>query len=210
MGKSPKSEKTRRDILQAAATLFNTKGYAGTSMADITAACGLSKGAVYANFTSKEELALAAFRQAVECVRGHMRQHTRPAGTLPDKLRALVRAYSGYADQPPVPGGCPIQNMAIEADDAYPVLLEEVRQAMNTWEDRMAWALEAACERGDIRTGLDHRRFARTFITLLQGGILMARLQGEAAYFQPAAEQLYQLIQDLEPHAENQDHTRTA
>jgi AcrR family transcriptional regulator len=203
MGKQPKSEITRRHILQSAATLFNTKGYAGTSMADITAATGLSKGAVYANFTSKEELAVAAFRQAVGRVQGHMREHTRAAGTLPDKLRALVRAYSSYADKPPVPGGCPIQNMATEADDAYPVILSEVRQAMNAWEDRMVRALEAACERGGIRAGLDHRHVARTFITLLQGGILMARLQGDAAYFQPAADQLYQLIQDLEPHADD-------
>jgi len=209
MGKFPKSERTRRHILHEAATLFNMQGYAGTSMADITAATGLSKGAVYANFSSKEELAVAAFRQAVERVRAHMREHTARAHQLPEKLGALVKAYSAYADRPPVPGGCPIQNMAVEADDAYPVIREEVRRAMHAWEVRMITALEAARARGEVRSDLASKPFARTFLTILQGGILMARLHGDADYFQPAADQLHQLIQDLRNHADDEDPART-
>jgi TetR/AcrR family transcriptional repressor of nem operon len=37
------------------------KGYSGTSMSDITAATGLTKGSIYGNFENKDEVAIAAF-----------------------------------------------------------------------------------------------------------------------------------------------------
>ena len=43
-------------ILQAAETLFSSKGYHGTSMNDIVKESGLSKGAIYGHFRSKEQL----------------------------------------------------------------------------------------------------------------------------------------------------------
>lgn len=46
----------RAEIIAAAARLFAANGFHATSMADIIAACGLSAGAVYRYFRSKEEL----------------------------------------------------------------------------------------------------------------------------------------------------------
>ena len=37
-------------ILETVAPIFNRKGYAGTSLSDLTAATGLTKGAIYFNF----------------------------------------------------------------------------------------------------------------------------------------------------------------
>lgn len=50
------SDSRRREILRAAARLFGTHGYAGTSMRDIAAAVGLLPGSLYYHFLSKEEL----------------------------------------------------------------------------------------------------------------------------------------------------------
>lgn len=49
-------EQTRAELLTAAAELIATRGYEGASVGDIAAAAGYTKGAVYANFGSKEEL----------------------------------------------------------------------------------------------------------------------------------------------------------
>ncbi|WP_441251433.1 ScbR family autoregulator-binding transcription factor [Kitasatospora sp. McL0602] len=51
--------KTRREIIRAAAEVFDQRGYAAATMAEIIAAAGVTKGAVYFHFASKEELAQA-------------------------------------------------------------------------------------------------------------------------------------------------------
>ncbi|MDX2138327.1 MAG: TetR/AcrR family transcriptional regulator, partial [Chloroflexota bacterium] len=45
----------RKRIIATTASLFNTQGYAGTSMSDVLEATGLHKGSVYLCFPSKDE-----------------------------------------------------------------------------------------------------------------------------------------------------------
>lgn len=56
--RSGKAERTRSELLAAAARVFIAKGYEGASVADIAQQAGYTKGAFYANFASKEELIL--------------------------------------------------------------------------------------------------------------------------------------------------------
>lgn len=58
-GRTAKGEDTRQSILQAASEVFARRGYAATRMEDVFAAVGLTKGAVYFYFPSKEILARA-------------------------------------------------------------------------------------------------------------------------------------------------------
>ncbi len=58
-----KAERTRADLLAAAREVFSAKGYEGASVADLAKAAGYTKGALYANFSSKEELFLAVIRE---------------------------------------------------------------------------------------------------------------------------------------------------
>jgi AcrR family transcriptional regulator len=56
---------TRREIVDAAMKLFAERGYAGVSIEAVLAACGISRGALYHHFASKEALFEAVF-EAVE------------------------------------------------------------------------------------------------------------------------------------------------
>ena len=56
-----KGEQTRRNIVEAAAPIFNKRGYEGSSLNDLMQATGLKKGGIYRHFSSKEELAAKAF-----------------------------------------------------------------------------------------------------------------------------------------------------
>lgn len=58
--------KTRREIIRAAAEVFDRRGYAAATMAEIIAAAGVTKGAVYFHFASKEELAQAVVTEQSE------------------------------------------------------------------------------------------------------------------------------------------------
>ncbi|ALG13490.1 ScbR family autoregulator-binding transcription factor [Kibdelosporangium phytohabitans] len=59
MPKQQRAERTRATILDAAATVFDRQGFVGASLSDILAEAGVTKGALYFHFASKEELAHA-------------------------------------------------------------------------------------------------------------------------------------------------------
>src|SRR5271170_3488016 len=59
--KMSKAERTKQFIIEKTANVFNEKGYAGTSIHDLTSATGLSKGSIYGNFENKADVAVAAF-----------------------------------------------------------------------------------------------------------------------------------------------------
>jgi len=54
---------TRERLLEAAAEVFAARGYDGTRVADIATAAGVSKGAMYAHYSSKADLLVAALRE---------------------------------------------------------------------------------------------------------------------------------------------------
>ncbi len=60
-------DRTRADLLDAAARVFAAQGYEGAAVGDIASAAGYTKGAVYANFGSKSDLFVALAREQVLC-----------------------------------------------------------------------------------------------------------------------------------------------
>src|SRR5260370_10335100 len=59
-------ELTRRTLLEAAAVVFSREGFHGASLDEVAAAAGFTKGAVYSNFKSKEDLFLALLEDHLE------------------------------------------------------------------------------------------------------------------------------------------------
>lgn len=108
-----KSEKTKQFILTKTAPLFNTKGFEGTSMADLTSTTGLTKGALYGNFYNKEDLAMEAFKYAVKKVKDLVKTRVDGETTYKKQLRAMLDFFAEYVFHPPVPGGCPLLNTAV-------------------------------------------------------------------------------------------------
>lgn len=64
--RSDRSDRTRADLLAAAVTLFSSRGYGATSVEDVAAAAGYTKGAVYSRFPSKSDLFLGIFRDHLD------------------------------------------------------------------------------------------------------------------------------------------------
>ncbi|MFJ6618169.1 TetR family transcriptional regulator [Kitasatospora sp. NPDC091335] len=64
-----RSERTRGRLVEAGAELFDRRGYAGATLGEIAAAAGVTKGALYFHFASKEELARAVSEQAERSLR---------------------------------------------------------------------------------------------------------------------------------------------
>ena len=192
-----KSDKTRQFIVDRAAVLFNRKGFSGTSMDDIMKATGLSKGGLYGNFKSKEDISIAAFEYAVDVVKNQIAMRTHIIENSLDKLKAVVYFYKEHLFDPPVEGGCPILNTSIEADDNNPILRERVLDALKYWHGRILITLQYGIDRGEIQKDADLDDFATLFISTLEGGIMLSRIYKSPKPFESTTKQLLKIINEL-------------
>jgi TetR/AcrR family transcriptional regulator, transcriptional repressor for nem operon len=196
--KLTKADKTRRFIIKEAASLFNQQGFAGTSMQDIMLATGLTKGGLYGNFKSKEEIAIASFEFAVDVVKKEVGRRTHVIEKMLDKLKAVVYFYKENLFTPPVEGGCPILNTSIEADDNNPVLREKVVEALDYWQQRIMYTVQIGIDREEIKPDVNIAEFASLFISILEGGIMMSRIYKDPKYFDSISKQLLIMIDDIQ------------
>ncbi|SFD32541.1 TetR/AcrR family transcriptional regulator [Spirosoma endophyticum] len=171
-----KSERTRRFILEKTADIFNTKGYAGTSLADLTEATGLTKGSIYGNFANKEDVALAAFDHNLSVVIQAVQERMQQAPTYYQKLFVYSQFYYDSIRTSFPVGGCPILNTAIEADDTNSLLKNRAAKAILSWKKNIVDLIKAGVASGEFRTDVDPDQTALSIIALIEGGIMIARV----------------------------------
>lgn len=177
---------TREKILERAAPVFNTRGYAGASLAGLMEATGLQKGGIYNHFGSKEELAAAAFDYAVARIQERFAAALRGRRGSRARLRAFLEFFRAYAANPPVAGGCPILNTAAEHDDGNPLLRRKAREAMDQWRQFLRRTVERGRAAGEFRAGVDPEHVATIFIATLEGAVLLAKLYRDPAHLERA------------------------
>jgi AcrR family transcriptional regulator len=91
--RAPRTDNRLPQVLEAAAGLFRSKGYASTSMRDIAAAVGMLPGSLYYHFASKEELLVAVYRTGVDRIAGAVRAAVAEAPGPWERLEAACRAH---------------------------------------------------------------------------------------------------------------------
>jgi AcrR family transcriptional regulator len=192
-----KGEKTRRRIVEKAAGVFNTKGYFGSSMGDLVREIGLEKGGIYNHFTSKEELALEAFDYAA----GTMQERFQAAlegkeGAL-ERLFAIVDVLGDLAEDPPVEGGCPVLNTAVESDDAHMELKDRAREAMSGWLRLIGSIVKEGVRNGELRPGKNPREMASVVVATLEGAVMLSRLYDDPTYMKRSVDHLKEHLRSL-------------
>lgn len=175
-----KADKTRQLIVERSAPLFNTKGYAGTSMNDIMAATGLTKGGLYGNFDSKDEIAALAFEYSYNKVKTALVAVIKQQQTSLEKLYAILNFYRSYTIRPQIEGGCPVQNTGIDADDAYPFLKKKARQALNDMLTGLEHIIQNGIKYKEFRSTVQPRREAEIIYAQIEGAIMMAKISDDA------------------------------
>jgi TetR/AcrR family transcriptional repressor of nem operon len=171
-----KGQQTRRAIVAEAAPLFNQKGFAGTSLADLMRATGLQKGGIYRHFSGKEELAAEAFDyswgKAVD-------ERLAGVAEIPNCVERLKKTIENFVELRVglVPGGCPLMNTAVEADDGNARLRARAKKALQNWTARLTKITAEGIAKNQISRNVDARDLAQLIIGSLEGALLIARLQ---------------------------------
>ncbi len=171
-----KGDQTRQRIVAQAASLFNQRGYEGCSMSELMEATGLEKGGIYRHFSSKEELAAEAFDYAWRTAIG---LRMRDLDSIPNSVDALKLFITNFIERhPPIPGGCPLLNTAIDADDGNRVLRSRARKALRDWHKDLSGLAANGIKRKEIKPGIDPKQVATAIISSLEGALMMSRLEG--------------------------------
>jgi TetR/AcrR family transcriptional regulator, transcriptional repressor for nem operon len=171
-------EVTRERILSKSGVLFNTQGYKATSISDITDATGLTKGAIYRHFGSKENLERETLFHLSSFMFLKLRDKIKDEKTAGDKLRAIFRFFNSYVTKPELKGGCPLLNAAIEADDAHPVLRKEAVKVLEILRGSVATILKNGVRFNQLKKSTDADGFSAVIIASLEGAIMMSKLKG--------------------------------
>ena len=192
-----KAERTRQFIIEKTAPIFNQKGYAGTSISDLTEATGLTKGSIYGNFSNKDEVALSAFDHNYGLVKATIRNRIDNAADSLDKLRVWIDVFSEIQTNEAFKYGCPVLNTAIESDDTHTELRKKVIGAINNWYKIIGDIIKEGQKEGKIKADINHAEFAGAYIAILEGGVMLAKVTGKMDGLNAVIKQAKKMITDI-------------
>ena len=128
----------REEILDAAHTLFTTKGFQLTTMEDILGVVGIAKGTLYYHFPSKEQILKALVLRIVHQVEQQAHEIAASSAPAVDKLKAIMAEMrvegteSELIEQFHTPGNAEFHLLSITAmiEHLTPVLAEVITQGV--------------------------------------------------------------------------------
>lgn len=175
-----KSERTKQFIIEQTAPVFNKKGYAGTSLTDLTNATKLTKGSIYGNFENKDEVALAAFDYNFNRVTLYIKERILATDNSIERLLVYPNVYRDFLKIPFLKTGCPILNTSTEADDTHPKLKEKASNALAFWKASIENQIKRGIEREEIKAGTNPTEVALILMSLIEGAIMIAKVTGKS------------------------------
>ena len=166
----------RQQIVDAARARFASHGFARTSMADIVTESGLSNGAIYRYFTSKDEIVVAVCEQSSEALPkaltapaiGHFLEYVRARARDTDHARLVAQIYAEAAVSPPL--AAVVQKQLAAMRDAITDLVPAARHRN---APQIAEAFVAICssysQQLAIRGDLDPAPFTAALMSIIKG-----------------------------------------
>ncbi len=192
-----KAENTKQFIVEKIAPVFNTKGYAGTSMNDIMTETSLSKGCIYGNFQNKDEVAMAAFDYNHNKVTEYMKSKILATENAIERLLIYPKTYRNYFRFPFLQAGCPILNTSTEADDTHPELKERASAALAFWKKSIENQIKRGITRNEIKADTNPSEIAIIMISIIEGAFMQAKVTGRTAELNIAMRYLEKIILNL-------------
>lgn len=168
-GRRIRGDRSRRSILEAAATLASVEGLEGLSLGRLARHLGISKSGLYAHFASKEQLQLETIRTATDMYGRDVmaRAVAEPPGT--GQIVAFADTFLDYLRNGPFPGGCFFIASYLDPANLRGPVKEALAEAQRELIDFLADNVRIAQEKGEIPGGLDPEELAFETDAILVG-----------------------------------------
>jgi AcrR family transcriptional regulator len=168
------SERTRERLLQAASREIYRWGFQSASIDTILAMAGVTKGALYYHFKSKETLGYAVVEEIIAPdVQG---KWVRPLQSVKDPINALIGAVQRIPVRPEdVRGGCQLNNLAQEMSPLDPGFRKRLATVFDAWRDAVASVLREGQAHGRVRRDVKPADAADLLIAMVEGYASLAK-----------------------------------
>lgn len=173
---------TSEFILDKVAPIFNKQGYIGTSLTDITKATGLTKGAIYCNFSNKEDLALQSFQLNISlAILPLFKIVAAKEGSL-NKLYAITKYQRSYYDLVKDRGGCPMLRVGVDTKFINPLLFEAAQKLSQKFTSGLTHILQDGIANNEIQSNIDPVKYAKILLSLIEGSSLLSFTHNDQSY----------------------------
>ena len=183
------------DVIAAARDEFWERGYAATSVDDLTAATGLGKGSLYGAFGDKHSLYLRTLDDYIASSLDEVRAGLRDPNIgayerLARHIRGQVKAIAADKSR----RGCLMAKSAAELGGTDDTVGAKVAQAYATWRDELATCIKEAQRDGDIDAKQNPQVLASTLLAFMRGQEALHKGGAKPAALRAAADEMVSLI----------------
>lgn len=161
MRKQEKTQRTRERILEAALAEFGSKTYDSASINSICSASGLSKGLLYHNFKSKDELYLHCVALCYENMMGYIREKEAALGAPQTDIQTLLSIRQSFLTENPYYSNI-FFNTVLQPPKH---LLAEIRAIRREFDAFYVGHFEAFLQQIPLREGISVETALEFFVT---------------------------------------------
>lgn len=183
MAKAP--TETRLRIMDHAERMILDHGYAATSVDSVVDAAGVTKGAFYHHFPTKDALALALVERWAERDLGHLTQTLERSAHLTrdavQRLQVFVGLMEeGWSSLSEPYAGCLFASFTSEAGLFDDATIQVIRQAILTWRRELLTLLQEAAEACPPKGDVDLEATADLLTVMFEGAFIVSRSLDDA------------------------------
>ncbi len=192
----------RDKILQSAAALFSQNGYHTTSMDDIVKESGLSKGAIYGYFKSKDDLFLALSDKQLESMIDNMQDAFSPEDSAKNKLMKAAEIHFRQIVDPN-----DVWRVTLELwveSPRIPSLEKRVRKRYDLAHKFLADIIAEGKKKGEFRKDIDPDMISSILLATIRGLSIHTRM-GHNFDWQKIKKSLFALLYEGIIEEESQD-----
>jgi AcrR family transcriptional regulator len=177
-------EKKRQEILQSAHVCFAEKGFEASTVDDIVAHSGLSKGAIYNYFKSKDEIYLALMEGQTNNSGSEFAKAIAERKTALDKLNYLFEAYQDNDPNDEENKGQAIVHFEFRLYSTRNPKLKEVltERYKDFFVSLLTRIIKEGQNAGEFNKELDPAIYADIFWAMISGATLQATILGDYQY----------------------------
>jgi TetR/AcrR family transcriptional repressor of nem operon len=191
-------ERTRERLLQAAFREVYRSGFQSAGLDTILASTGVTKGALYHHFKSKEGLGYALVE---EVIGPDLRaKWLLPLKTCKDPIDALIGIVQGESVRPEdVRGGCPLNNLAQEMSPLDEGFRKRLAMVFHAWQEGIASALREGQINAMVRRDVEPAEAAGFLIATLEGYVSLAKNAQDSKVMKAGIRNIVVWLESLRP-----------